>query len=166
MRRGTYMQSDIFESFRYGQIFRFYPRGELAYGLKGYLVGGEACALVLTPTKAGLRPGDLMNVSEVGPAMAVDNVKFVLPVRGEGIFPGAGNIAQPAEIEIRCGGMIFVTQPQDRGNLILRVDLESGGIGRADGERPTEIYSCWSLVRANAHNHETIYEHKPLAQAA
>ena len=65
--------------------------------------------------------------------------------------PGAGNFAEPGEIELRGQYLIFVAR---RESSVHRVNLQSGEIGHATGARPTEIYSEWSLVQSDGNRTE------------
>jgi hypothetical protein len=78
--------------------------------------------------------------------------------RPETTTPGAQNIAEPGEIELRGSDLVFVTQKQGDSS-VMRVNLRSGEISHATGARPVEIYSEWSLVRIDGQT-ETLYEHK------
>jgi hypothetical protein len=49
---------------------------------------------------------------------------------------------------------------QGSGSGVLRVNLQSGEIGRATGAPPLEIYSEWSLIRMDGTHAQPIYEHK------
>jgi hypothetical protein len=160
------MQSDhdaekAFNDLPPGHPFRFHHRAESVIALKAGFPGGDQGALVLTPTKAGLRPGNILSAFDVGPRVVELHGVSILPsTRPGSVTPGAGHFATPGEIELHGGGLIFVTTPQ--GGTLLRVDVKSGTIGRATGERSTEIYSEWSVVRAKGDKTEKLYEHRPL----
>jgi hypothetical protein len=159
------MQSDhdaekAFNELPLGHPFRFHHRAEPVIALKAGFLGGDQGALVLTPTKAGLQPGNIVSAFDVGPKVVeLHEVRIVPSTRPGSVTPGAGHFATPGEIELHGDGLIFVTTPQ--AGTPLRVDVKSGTIGRSTGERPTEIYSEWSVVRATGDKSETLYEHKP-----
>lgn len=160
------MQSDYdaekaFNDLPLGHPFRFHHRDELVIALKAGFPGGDQGALVLMRTEAGLQPGNILSAFDVGPKVVeLHDVSIVPSTRPGSVTPGAGHFGTPGEIELYGGGLIFVTTPQ--GGTPLRVDVKSGTIGRATGERPTEIYSEWSVVRATGDRTETLYQHKPL----
>ena len=144
-----------------GQPFRFYHRAESAIAIKAGFPAGDQGALVLTPTKAGLQPGNILSAFDVGlRVVELQDVEIVPRTRPESVTPGTGHFAMSGEIELHGDSLNFVTTPQ--GGTLLRVDVKSGTIGRATGEPPTEIYSEWSIVRAKADRTETLYEHMPL----
>jgi hypothetical protein len=89
-------------------------------------------------------------------------VKVIPSTKPESTTPGAGNIAKSGEIELHGRDLIFVTNVPfgSPGSSIMRVNLQSGGIGRATGVAPAEIYSEWSLVRTDGNLTQTLYEHK------
>jgi hypothetical protein len=147
-----------FEALSPGQPFRFYYRGEVTIGIKAqfsYGSRGEA-ALVLTSTKAGLQSGDLLSGDKMGNVVELAGAKIIPSLKPATATPGVNHFAEPGEIELRQGGLIFVTKPQ--AGAILRVDIQTGAIGTASGAVPAESYSEWSVIRDGA---ETLYEHKP-----
>jgi hypothetical protein len=103
--------------------------------------------------------GDLLSPDEVGDVIELAGVKVIPSTNPGSMTPGAGNFAESGEIELHGRHLIFVTNVQSDSSVI-RVNLQSGEIGRATGARPVEIYSGWSLVRTNGDRTETIYEHK------
>jgi hypothetical protein len=156
-------QETTFHDLPCARPFRFHHRGEAAIGLKVVFGHGqrEEAALVLTTTKAGLQPGNLISAYEVGNAVVeLNGVTLAPSIAPESVTAGAGNFAQPGEIELHDGNLIFVTTPQDRSPM--RVNLKSGTIGYSTGKRPAEIYSAWSIVRKHGEQLETLYEHKPM----
>jgi hypothetical protein len=151
------MHSTTLQALPPGRTFRFYHGNDSVIGLKAkfsYGAGGDA-ALILTPTKAGLQPGDVLSADDVGNVVEAE-VKIVPSTKPGTVTPGAGNIAEPAEIEVRNGGLIFVTKRQD--GIKLQVDIGSGAMAKHDAAPSFEIYSEWSLSGADG---ETLYEHKP-----
>jgi hypothetical protein len=145
-----------FEILPDGKFFRFWHRNEPSIGLKASSNRGESGALVLQPTKHGLRPGDLLNPVELDNVVPLDNVR-IDPSRSPGsITPGEGHFALPGEVEIRGGGLLFITHEQ--GGLRWRVDVQAGNIDLSHRPRPVEIYSEWSLVQTDG---KVLYQHKP-----
>jgi hypothetical protein len=160
------MQSDhdaekAFNDLPPGHPFRFHHHDESVIALKAGFPGGDQGALVLMRTKAGLQPGNILSAFDVGPKVVELHGVSIVPSRRPGsVTPGAGHFAAPGEIELCGGGLTLVTTPQ--GGTLLRIDVTSGTIGRATGERPMEIYSEWSVARTTGNKTETLYEHKPL----
>ncbi len=146
-----------------GRPFRFHHRGEAVIGLKAFFPGGDQAALVLTSTKAGLQSGNLLSAYDVGDVVELTDVIIAPSTKPESVTPGAGNVAQSGEIELHGGDLIFITTPQGDPpmRVTLRVNIQSGVIGRASGTAPVEIYSQWSVVRTAGNRTETLYEHKP-----
>jgi hypothetical protein len=155
VERGT-----TFEDLPPGRLFRFYHGNEAVIGLKAICNYGnrDKAVLILTPTRTGLRSGDLLSPSELRDVVELSNVIVVQSTRPETTTPGAQNIAEPGEIELRDSDLVFITQEQDDSS-VMRVNLRSGEISHATGARPVEIYSEWSLVRTDDQT-ETLYEHK------
>jgi hypothetical protein len=141
-----------------GQAFRFYLGGEAAIGLKAQFTDAArgVAALSLTSTKAGLTPGALLSSFDVGDVVELAGARIIPSTKSSTVTPGKGHYAQPGEIELHSGRLLFVTKPQSDG-LARRVDLQSGDIGFSNGLTPVEIYSEWSIQDGT----ETVYEHKP-----
>jgi hypothetical protein len=133
---------------------------ELVIALKAFFDSFSCAALVLTPTKAGLQPGDLLSINEVEQVIQIPGVN-VDPSMQRGTAGGRGNIAQVGEIELRERNLFFVARQASRtgSDTYYRVNLQSGEIELSSGARPHEIYSEWSLVRTDGQT-ETLYEHK------
>src|ERR1700730_2126769 len=129
-----------FQALRSGRPFRFHHRNEVVIGLKAFIPGGDQAALVLTRTSAGLEPGNLLSAYDVGEANVVELTDVVLApsTKPESLTPGAGNFAEPGEIELHGNGLVFVAVDRLDGSY-LRVDLQSGAIGRATAARAAEI---------------------------
>jgi hypothetical protein len=142
-----------------GHAFRFYFRGEAAIGLKAFIPGGDEAALVLTDTKSGLRPGDLLSAYDVGLSDIVALTDVSLTPSRDSATPGRGNFAESGEIELQNSGLTFVTQLQ--AGRRLRVDLTSGAIGQGTSVPPVEIYSKWSVVQTVGGLSETLYAYEP-----
>jgi hypothetical protein len=123
------MQSDYdaekaFDELPLGHPFRFHHRAEPVIAVKAGFPGGDQGALVLTPTEAGLRPGNILSAFDVGPrVLELHGVSIVPSTQPGSVAPGAGHFATPAEIELHGDGLIFVTTPQD--GMPLRVDVKS-----------------------------------------
>jgi hypothetical protein len=64
-----------------GHPFRFHRHDEKVIALKAGFPGGDQGALVLTRTKAGLQPGNILSAFDVGPN--------VVELHGVSIVPGA-----------------------------------------------------------------------------
>jgi hypothetical protein len=122
------------EALAAGQPFRFYFRGERVIGIKAQFPRGMDAALVLSSTPA-LLTGGLLSGFDVGDVIALPDANSA----------GAGNFAQPGEIELHGNELIFVTQPHGDQRITYRVNLKSGDIGRSSGTAPVEIYSEWSI---------------------
>ena len=152
-----------FQELRVGHFFRFHHGNEAVIGFKAIFnyANPARVALVLTPTKAGPQPGDLLSTDEVQDVVQLNGVR-VIPSKGPGsVSPGAGNFAEPGEIELRGQYLIFVAR---RESSVHRVNLQSGEIGHATGARPAEIYSEWSLVQTDGNRTETLYKHQRAAR--
>jgi hypothetical protein len=152
-----------FEELPIGHFFRFYCRNQAVIGFKGIFDARINSALVLTPTKAGLRPGDLLPADRVEDVIQLAGVKVIPSTKPESMTPGRGHIAEPGEIELHGRDLIFVTNVSYGSGgspKIFRVNLQSGEISDASGAAPTEIYSEWSLVRTDGNRTETLYAHE------
>jgi hypothetical protein len=112
-------------------------------------------ALVLSPTPA-LLTGGLLSSFDVGDVMPLKDAKIVPSNKPDAVFPGAGRFAKPGEIELHGNELIFITQPQADQQIIYRVNLKSGDIGRSTGIAPVEIYSEWSIQDGG----EALYQHQ------
>jgi hypothetical protein len=149
------------DEIRNGGAIRFNHRGEEVTGLKTVLPNnGDPAVLVLTPTKAGLRPGDLLSSFDAVSIIELPNVTIVPSTKVGTVTPGASNFAVQGEIERHGEDLIFVTRPQGE-TIHCRVNLETGATAFASGERPIEIYSEWSVVQANGVAVEVLYCHVP-----
>jgi TIR domain len=159
MQPAHFEAGTTFQELRVGHFFRFHHGNEVVIGFKaGFNYGTPArVALVLTPTKAGPQPGDLLSTDEVQNVVQVSGVRVIPSKRPGSMFPGAGNFAQPGEIELRGHDLIFVAR---RGSSVYRVNLQSGEIGHPTGAQPAEIYSEWSLVQTDGNRTEALYEHQ------
>jgi hypothetical protein len=124
MQPAYYESGTTFEELPTGHLFRFYNRSESVIGLKGVFNYGDLgqAALVLTPTRAGLRPGDLLSGHDVGPVIELNGVKIIPSTKPGSVTQGAGNFAQPGEIELRGHHLIFVSTIQGDSSL-MRVNL-------------------------------------------
>jgi hypothetical protein len=132
------------EALAAGQPFRFYFRGERVIGIKAQFPRGMDAALVLSSTPA-LLTGGLLSGFDVGDVIALPDAKIIPSSRPDANSAGAGNFAQPGEIELHGNELIFVTQPHGDQRITYRVNLKSGDIGRSSGTAPVEIYSEWSI---------------------
>jgi hypothetical protein len=141
-----------------GQAFRFHFRDETAIGLKAQFNrgAGNDAALVLTPTTA-LKTGAFLSSFDVGDVVPLAQAKIVPSTKPGTVTPGKGNFAQPGEIELHGGRLLFVTRPHGDDRITYRVDLQSGDISRSSPVAPVEIYSEWTIQDATA----TLHEHKP-----
>jgi TIR domain len=139
MQPAHFESGTTFEKLSIGHFFRFYHRNEAVFGFKAVFNHGtrDSVALVLTPNKAGLQPGDLLSTNEVEDVIRLAGVK-VIPSTKQGAImtPGAGNFAEHGEIELHGDNLIFVAS---RRGSPFRVNLQSGEIGRSTGVRPKSI---------------------------
>jgi hypothetical protein len=146
-----------------GHFFRFHHGNEAVIGFKAvfnYAIPTRV-ALVLTPTRAGPQPGDLLSTDEAQDVVQLSGVRVIPSKKPGSMSPGEGNFAEPGEIELRGRYLIFVAR---RDSSVYRVNLQSGEIGHPTGERPAEIYSEWSLVQTDGNRTETLYEHQRAAR--
>jgi hypothetical protein len=152
----TYDNEISFGDLPRNRAFRFHYRGESVIGVKAGFPGGDDGAVILTPSKAGLVPGNIVSAYDVGPRVVeLPNVSVMPSTEADSVMAGAGNIAQPGELELQNGDLILVATQQG-GNPFYRVNLKTGDIGFSSG-RPTEIYSRWSLADGD----HILYEREP-----
>jgi hypothetical protein len=112
------------EALAAGQPFRFYFRGERVIGIKAQFPRGMDAALVLSSTPA-LLTGGLLSGFDVGDVIALPDAKIIPSSRPDANSAGAGNFAQPGEIELHGNELIFVTQPHGDQRITYRVNLKS-----------------------------------------